>query len=106
MMESISILQLHEDPGGGGDYQHNLQGSGAHLLAYSSISPRRGVKNDDKVSDVRAVLAQKDKDLILAAELGKELLEKNEEIKEQHQKMMEEFQSRLEVRTLHSFDNM
>ena len=50
------------------------------LLAYSSL-----VKNGDgnegdcenKVTDVHALLAQKEKDLILAAELGKALLEKN-----------------------------
>ena len=34
------------------------------------------VGDENKVSDVHALLAQKEKDLILAAELGKALLEK------------------------------
>ena len=41
---------------------------------------------------------QKEKDLILAAELGKALLEKNEELSEANEKMADEFSKRLEVR--------
>ena len=69
------------------------------LLAYSSL-----VKNGDgnegdenKVTDVHALLAQKEKDLILAAELGKALLEKNEDLSQHNEKMAEDFSKQLEV---------
>ena len=55
-------------------------------------------KNETEVTDVRALLAQKEKDLILAAELGKALLEKNEDLSQQNEKMTEEFSKQLEVR--------
>ena len=56
-------------------------------------------KNEDEpeVTDVRALLAQKEKDLILAAELGKALLEKNEDLSQQNEKMTIEFSQQLEV---------
>ena len=58
-------------------------------------------KNDEpEVTDVRALLAQKEKDLILAAELGKALLEKNEDLSQQNEKMTIEFSQQLEVRRL------
>ena len=47
--------------------------------------------------DVYAQLAQKEKDLVLAAELGKALLEKNEDLSRQNEKIAEEFSHRLEV---------
>jgi hypothetical protein len=50
--------------------------------------------------DLRLQLIQKEKDLILAAELGKALLEKNEELNEANEKMAEEFSRRLEVRKI------
>ena len=48
--------------------------------------------------DVYAQLAQKEKDLVLAAELGKALLEKNEDLSRQNEKIAEDFSHRLEVR--------
>ena len=45
-----------------------------------------------------AQLAQKEKDLVLAAELGKALLEKNEDLSRQNEKIAEDFSHRLEVR--------
>ena len=81
-MESISILQLQ-------DSNNDLMES-AELLA---------VKNEDsKVSDVQTLLAHKERDLILAAELGKALLEKNEDLSQQNEKMAEDFSKQLEVR--------
>lgn len=47
--------------------------------------------------DVYAQLQQKEKDLILAAELGKALLEKNEELSRQNERIAEEFSQKLEV---------
>lgn len=49
--------------------------------------------------DVWAQLHQKEADLQLAAELGKALLEKNEELKRQQDAIIEEYNRKLEVRT-------
>lgn len=42
-------------------------------------------------------LAEKENDLTLAAELGKALLERNEELKRQNDEMAEEYAEKLEV---------
>lgn len=47
--------------------------------------------------DVWTQLRQKENDLQLAAELGKALLEKNEELKKQHDATVEEYSKKLEV---------
>lgn len=47
--------------------------------------------------DVYAQLQQKEKDLILAAELGKALLEKNEELSRQNEKIAEDYSQKLEL---------
>lgn len=54
-----------------------------------------GVNNEDM--DVYAQLQQKEKDLILAAELGKALLEKNEELTKQFKELTEESNRKIEV---------
>ncbi|XP_058058270.1 bicaudal D-related protein homolog isoform X2 [Anopheles bellator] len=46
--------------------------------------------------DVWAQLHQKETDLLLAAELGKALLEKNEELKKQHDKLVDDYSTRVE----------
>lgn len=54
--------------------------------------------------DVWTQLQQKENDLVLAAELGKALLEKNEELKRQQEALVEEYSKKLEVsRDLRSF---
>ncbi|XP_055635588.1 bicaudal D-related protein homolog isoform X2 [Toxorhynchites rutilus septentrionalis] len=47
-------------------------------------------------TDVWAQLHQKEADLLLAAELGKALLEKNEELKKQHEKLVDDYSGKLE----------
>lgn len=47
--------------------------------------------------DVYGQLQQKEKDLILAAELGKVLLEKNEELSRQNERLAEDYSNKLEV---------
>lgn len=42
-------------------------------------------------------LQKKEEDLLLAAELGKALLEKNEELAKQHERTVEEYSTKLEV---------
>lgn len=48
-------------------------------------------------TDVWAQLQQKESDILLAAELGKALLEKNEELVKQHEKLIEENSIKIEV---------
>nr|CAI5862805.1 unnamed protein product [Callosobruchus analis] len=50
--------------------------------------------------DLWTQLQQKENDLVLAAELGKALLEKNDELKKQQEQIVEEYSKKLEV----SFD--
>ncbi|KAL1458314.1 hypothetical protein WDU94_008475 [Cyamophila willieti] len=46
--------------------------------------------------DIYGQLQQKEKDLILAAELGKALLEKNEELSRHNERLAEEYSQKLE----------
>lgn len=50
--------------------------------------------------DIYRQLAQKDKDLLLAAELGKALLEKNEELNQKYELLQEEYSQVAEVSAL------
>lgn len=47
--------------------------------------------------DIWSQLQQKESDLLLAAELGKALLEKNEELKKEQERVTEEYSKKLEV---------
>ncbi|CAG9559332.1 unnamed protein product [Danaus chrysippus] len=49
------------------------------------------------VEDVWSQLQQKESDLLLAAELGKALLEKNEELKKEQERLAEEYSKKLEA---------
>ena len=48
-------------------------------------------------TDVWAQLQQKESDILLAAELGKALLEKNEELVKQQEKLIEDYSAKIEV---------
>lgn len=50
--------------------------------------------------DIYRQLAQKEKDLLLAAELGKALLEKNEELNQKYEMLQEEYSQVVEVSVL------
>lgn len=50
--------------------------------------------------DIYRQLAQKEKDLLLAAELGKALLEKNEEVNQKYEMLQEEYSQVVEVSVL------
>lgn len=54
-------------------------------------------ENEEDPNDLYAQLAQKDQDLILAAEIGKSLLEKNEELTKVNEKLTEEYTQKFEV---------
>ena len=47
--------------------------------------------------DVYVALANKERDLLLAAELGKELLEKNDELTRKSDSLVEDYTQRIEV---------
>ncbi len=53
--------------------------------------------------DVYSQLEQKERDLMLAAELGKALLDKNEELSRQNERIAEEYSSKLEVGLTNAF---
>ena len=58
----------------------------------------RGAENGtNEEMDIYAQLQQKEKDLILAAELGKALLEKNKELEKQIKEVTEESSKTIEV---------
>jgi hypothetical protein len=53
---------------------------------------------DSQDVDVWSQLQQKESDLLLAAELGKALLEKNEELKKEQERVVDQYSKKLEVR--------
>ena len=56
-------------------------------------------------NDILSILEAKERDLILAAELGKSLLVKNEELSKQNERIAEEFSQKLEV-ILYAFEQL
>lgn len=54
--------------------------------------------------DVWTQLQQKESDLLLAAELGKALLEKNEELKKEQERVTEEYSKKVEVSFVNFID--
>lgn len=59
--------------------------------------------NKSADADLWTQLQQKEADLLLAAELGKALLEKNEELVKQQEKIIEEYSAKLEVSRIYSW---
>ncbi|XP_034941335.1 bicaudal D-related protein homolog [Chelonus insularis] len=57
---------------------------------------RHSLDNDDDIGDPHELLKQREKDLVLAAELGKALLERNQELTRQSDALVEEYSSKLE----------
>lgn len=68
------------------------------LEEYLSEVERRAQRTSNDGDDVYSQLAQREKDLVLAAELGKALLEKNEEISRANERLAEEYSHKLEVK--------
>ena len=84
MMESINILHLQETE--------------SELMAYvNSKKNEETTLEEPDQNTINLLLQQKEKDLVLAAELGKALLEKNEDLSAQNEKMAEDFAKQLEV---------
>lgn len=66
-----------------------------YIFDMESRPPDAGKASAD--ADLYTQLQQKEADLLLAAELGKALLEKNEELVKQQEKIIEEYSAKLEV---------
>ncbi|XP_076303798.1 bicaudal D-related protein homolog isoform X2 [Lasioglossum baleicum] len=62
----------------------------------SDIQARRNSLDHEDLEDPVELLKKRDKDLVLAAELGKALLERNQELTKQSEALMEEYSSKLE----------
>lgn len=81
-LESLSqLLKSHQQENG---YQEQQSPTGSNSNAKS-------------IDDVYILLAKKEKDLQLAAELGKVLLEKNDELSKANERITEEYSQKLEV---------
>lgn len=65
-----------------------------YIFDMETRPPDHGMPNDQ---DLWTQLQKKESDLLLAAELGKALLEKNEDLAKQQEKMIEEYSKKLEV---------
>lgn len=74
-----------------------------YYIPYLSDMDLRSDENTSDTEDLYTQLAQKERDLILAAELGKALLEKNEELTKKHESYVEENNQKLEVRYMFGF---
>uniref|UniRef100_A0A2M4A127 Putative rho-associated coiled-coil n=4 Tax=Anopheles triannulatus TaxID=58253 RepID=A0A2M4A127_9DIPT len=64
-----------------------------YILEMETRPPDSGQVHE---KDVWAQLHQKEADLLLAAELGKALLEKNEELTKQHEKLVDDYSTKVE----------
>lgn len=69
-----------------------------YIFDMETRPPDYGSPNDQ---DLWAQLQKKESDLLLAAELGKALLDKNEDLVKQQEKIIEEYSKKLEV-SLHN----
>jgi len=87
---------LHRPDDSGFDHldHSSLIGDSIDLEHYISAMEAR---RHDQEPDVWAQLQQKESDILLAAELGKALLEKNEELVKQQEKLIEDYSSKIEV---------
>lgn len=79
------------------DYIYELENRSQSKLNHNSDkeSPNRAMGESDE--NLLSQLQQKEKDLILAAELGKALLDRNEELSRANEKITEEYSHKLEV---------
>ncbi|XP_015042938.1 bicaudal D-related protein homolog isoform X1 [Drosophila pseudoobscura] len=75
------------------DHHSSLIGDSIDLEHYISAMEAR---RHDNEPDVWAQLQQKESDILLAAELGKALLEKNEELVKQQEKLIEDYSAKIE----------
>lgn len=63
----------------------------------------RGASIEDLSEDPMELLRQRERDLVLAAELGKALLERNQELTRQSEQLAENYANKVEVSAFFSF---
>lgn len=63
-----------------------------------AVGDSRESEDIENRDDVYAQLAQKERDLVLAAELGKALLDSNQELQGRYDQMLDSFNTKVEVR--------
>lgn len=82
------------------DHQEDFKDDKYHLDLENQFYEEQDEPNyvEETEDDVYTILAQKEKDLLLAAELGKALLEKNEELTQKYEKLQEDYSQHAEVR--------
>lgn len=68
-----------------------------YVVEMENRSPLNPNQSQNINEDLWTQLQQKENDLVLAAELGKALLEKNEELKKQQDAIIDEYSKKLEV---------
>ena len=64
---------------------------------------RNSLDHDDSPGDPLEQLKQRERDLVLAAELGKALLERNQELTKQSEALTEQYATKLEVSDVRFF---
>lgn len=73
-------------------------------LSTITMTPLSTTNNTESASeDLYALLESKEQDLYLAAELGKALLEKNEQLARQSERMVDEYQQKIDVSPFYFF---
>ena len=86
------------------DFMYAVESSLSPSPQLSSLQLPMGAGSSmDPDEDVYSLLAQKERDLLLAAEIGQALLEKNDELSKQNEKIAEDFSKKLEVRHQYTF---
>ena len=90
---------FHGDKGVTGEHSDEFERDFYNGIENGEIS----AEDDEAEDDIYSQLAQKDKDLLLAAELGKALLEKNEELGQKYELLQEEYSQVVEVSRLDFF---
>lgn len=94
----VNRINLHKkDYANLEDYIYELENR-TDLKMNNNCSKTPHVNNNSSESDdILAQLERKEKDLILAAELGKALLERNEDLSRANEKITEEYSHKLEA---------
>lgn len=77
--------------------EHFIEDLEAYVREMSATRQSTGTMDTSQEPDLWAQLQQKESDLLLAAELGKALLDKNEELKKEQERVTEEYSKKVEV---------
>jgi hypothetical protein len=104
----LEVAIRYEAMPGENRHQSSSSLNGHHMLDDYTIMEQQQQKHqppadlsepvgNGSLQELYAQLVQKERDLLLAAQLGKALLEKNEELGLQNEKMAEEYSRQLEV---------